>query len=45
MRTFTAEFIGTYKGQEMPRRQFVTAVLVKRGGRWMEMYQATALGR
>ena len=36
MRTFTAEFIGTYKGQEMPRRQFVTAVLVKRGGRWVE---------
>lgn len=38
MRTFTAEFIGTYKGQEMPRRQFVTAVLVKRGGRWMERF-------
>jgi hypothetical protein len=44
LRTFTAEFSGTFRGQEMPRRQFVTAVMVKRDGRWIErLYQATAL--
>jgi hypothetical protein len=44
MRTFTAEFVGTFKGQEMPRRQFVTSVMVNRDGRWVErFYQATTL--
>jgi Domain of unknown function (DUF4440) len=44
LRTFTAEFVGTFKGQKMPRRQFVTSVMVKRDGRWLErFYQATTL--
>jgi hypothetical protein len=44
LRTFTAEFIGTFKGQKMPRRQFVTSVMVNRDGRWLErFYQATTL--
>jgi uncharacterized protein DUF4440 len=44
LRTFTAEFIGTFKSQKMPRRQFVTSVMVNRDGRWVErFYQATTL--
>jgi hypothetical protein len=45
LRTFTAEFVGTFKGKEIPRRQFVTSVMVKRNGRWLErFYQTTTLG-
>jgi hypothetical protein len=44
LRSFTAEFIGTFRGQKMPRRQFVTSVMVNRDGRWLErFYQATTL--
>jgi Domain of unknown function (DUF4440) len=44
LRIFTAEFVGTFKGREMPRRQFVTSVMVNRDGRWVErFYQATTL--
>jgi hypothetical protein len=44
LRIFTAEFTGTFKGQKMPRRQFVTSVMVNRDGRWVErLYQATTL--
>jgi len=44
LRIFTAEFVGTFKGQKMPRRQFVTSVMVNRNGRWVErFYQATTL--
>jgi hypothetical protein len=44
LRIFNAEFIGTYKGRNMPRRQFVTSVMVNRDGRWVErFYQATTL--
>jgi hypothetical protein len=44
LRIFNAEFVGTYKGRKMPRRQFVTSVMVNRDGRWVErFYQATTL--
>src|SRR5262245_25339726 len=44
LRTFMAEYAGSFKGHAMPRRQFVTSVMVKRDGRWLErFYQATAL--
>jgi uncharacterized protein (TIGR02246 family) len=35
---------GTFKGKEVPRRNFVSAVWVKRDGRWLEVfYQETPL--
>jgi hypothetical protein len=44
LRTFTAEFVGTFKGKEIPRHQFVISVMVKRDGRWLErFYQTTTL--
>lgn len=44
LRTFTAEFVGTFKGKEIPRHQFVTSVMVKRDGRWLvRFYQTTTL--
>jgi ketosteroid isomerase-like protein len=42
MRTFSAELKGSYKGRPMPSPVFVTAVMVKRDGAWLEQfYQVT----
>lgn len=44
LRTFTATFKGTFKGKPIAERGFVTEVMVKRNGRWVEaFYQVTAL--
>lgn len=44
LRTFTAKFNGTFKGKPVATHVFVTEVMVKREGRWLEaFYQVTAL--
>jgi len=44
LRTFTAKFKGTFKGKPIAEHCFVTEVMVKRRGRWIEaFYQMTAL--
>jgi Domain of unknown function (DUF4440) len=44
MRMFTADLDGTFKGEPIPKRVFVTSVMVRRDGRWLEtFYQVTAL--
>jgi ketosteroid isomerase-like protein len=44
LRTFTADLDGTFKGKPIPRRVFVTSVMVRRDGRWLEtFYQITVL--
>ena len=41
---FTADLDGTFKGEPIPKRVFVTSVMVRRDGRWLEtFYQVTAL--
>jgi ketosteroid isomerase-like protein len=42
--TYPLTMKGTYKGKELPRRCFASAVWVRQGGRWREaFYQETAL--
>lgn len=44
LRMFTADLDGTFKGESIPKRVFVTSVMVRRDGRWLEtFYQVTAL--
>jgi ketosteroid isomerase-like protein len=44
LRTFTADLKGTFQGKTLPARVFVTEVLVKRDGQWIErFYQVTTL--
>ena len=44
LRTSIANFEGTFKGKPLPSRMFVTEVVVKRDGKWLErLYQATTL--
>jgi hypothetical protein len=44
LRMFTADLDGTFKGERIPKRMFVTSVMVRRDGRWLEtFYQVTAL--
>ena len=44
LRTFTADLKGTFQGKTLPARVFVTEVLVKRDGNWIErFYQVSTL--
>ncbi|MGH6737116.1 MAG: nuclear transport factor 2 family protein [Methyloceanibacter sp.] len=44
MRTFTARLDGTFKGKPLTGKVFVTAIMVKRDGKWLEQfYQVTEL--
>jgi hypothetical protein len=44
LRTFTASLSGTFKGKPLTARVFVTAIMVKRDGKWLEhFYQVTKL--
>ncbi len=46
MRSFIAKLDGTYKGQSLTARVFVTSIMAKRDGKWLEQfYQVTALGQ
>jgi hypothetical protein len=45
MRTLTAKFDGTFRGKSLTARVFITSILGKRDGKWLErFYQVTALG-
>lgn len=44
MITFVATMDGSFKGAPLPARGFVTAIMVRRDGRWLEkQYQLTGL--
>ena len=44
MRTFTAKLDGTFKGQSFSDSVFITSIMVKQGGTWLErFYQVTDL--
>ena len=44
MRTFTARLDGTYRGKTIPADVFVTSIMVREDGQWLEkFYQVTAL--
>jgi Domain of unknown function (DUF4440) len=44
MRTLTAKLDGTYKSKSLTARVFITSILVKRDGKWLErFYQVTAV--
>jgi hypothetical protein len=44
MRTFTADLDGTFRGVSIPKRVFVTSIMVRQDGQWREsFYQVTAL--
>lgn len=44
LRTFTAKMDGTYKGESISATVFITSVMVKQDGKWLErFYQVTAL--
>lgn len=44
LRTFIADLKGTFEGKTLPGRVFVTEVLVKQDGQWIErFYQVTTL--
>ncbi|MBM3543573.1 MAG: nuclear transport factor 2 family protein [Alphaproteobacteria bacterium] len=44
LRTFVADLKGTFEGKTLPGRVFVTEVLVKQDGQWIErFYQVTTL--
>jgi len=44
LRTFVADLKGTFEGKTLPSRVFVTEVLVKHDGQWIErFYQVTTL--
>lgn len=45
LRSFTAKLDGTFEGKSLTSTAFVTAIMVKRDGKWLEQfYQVTALG-
>lgn len=45
MRTLTAKLDGTYKGESISGKVFVTSIMAKRDGKWLEQfYQVTRLG-
>ena len=42
--THVADMEGTYRGEPLPSRAFVSGIMVRRDGRWLEkMYQVTTL--
>lgn len=44
LRTMTAKLEGQFKGKPLPQRVFITAILIKKNGAWLErFYQATEL--
>src|SRR5680860_1299230 len=44
MRTLTAKFDGTYKGKSISGPMFITSIMAKRDGKWLEQfYQVTHL--
>ncbi|MEM9590595.1 MAG: nuclear transport factor 2 family protein [Pseudomonadota bacterium] len=44
MRTLTARFEGTYAGKEVDDKVFITSIMVKKDGNWLEsFYQVTKL--
>lgn len=44
LRSFIADFKGSFKGEPLPARVFVNETLVLRDGKWIErLYQVTAL--
>lgn len=44
LRTFVADFKGTFKGKPLPGRVFVNETLVNRNGKWIErFFQVTAM--
>ncbi|HUU24914.1 MAG TPA: nuclear transport factor 2 family protein [Methyloceanibacter sp.] len=44
MRTLTAKLDGTYKGTPFAHKVFITAIVVRQGGTWLErFYQVTRL--
>jgi ketosteroid isomerase-like protein len=44
MRTFSAELKGTYKGKPIPSPAFITALMVRQDGKWLEkFYQVTRI--
>ncbi len=44
IRTFSAELKGTYKGRPIPSPAFVTALMVRKDGKWLEkFYQVTRI--
>lgn len=44
MRTLTAKLEGTFKDQTLSNKVFITSILVKQDGKWLEhFYQVTAL--
>lgn len=44
IRTFSAELKGTYKGRPIPSPVFITAVMVRKDGTWLEQfYQVTRI--
>jgi ketosteroid isomerase-like protein len=45
VRTSIAKFEGTFQGKPVPPKMFVTEIVVRRGGKWLEMlYQMTPIG-
>jgi ketosteroid isomerase-like protein len=45
VRTLTAKFDGTFAGKPVTSRMFVTEIVVRRDGKWLEMlYQITPIG-
>jgi Domain of unknown function (DUF4440) len=44
MRKLTAKLDGTFKGKSLTARVFITSIMVKRDGKWLErFYQVTSL--
>lgn len=44
LRTFTADLDGTFQGKPIPKRVFVTSIMVRQDGQWREsFYQVTAM--
>jgi ketosteroid isomerase-like protein len=44
MRTFIAKLDGTYKGRSLNAKVYVTSIMAKRDGKWLEQfYQVTSL--
>ena len=44
LRSFAADLDGTFKGKPIPKRVFVTSVMVRHDGQWLEkFYQVTAM--
>ena len=44
MRTLTAKFDGTFEGRSLSGDVFITSILVKQDGKWLErFYQVTRI--